>query len=600
MDNFDTNDISVTNTQNTNNDSDHPSAPTAPSTPTSPSAEQGTSKHPTDDEAASTGSSASEQPPASATTSVEQENDCDNATLDLYMRDAHGDPIPNLAFRVLDLGPRLSPGRATPTPKEVFKGKTDTKGRAPLISGLKVGTRFEVQVKKDDGSYKFAAIGPIAAQENTACLQSPKVRFEFSTLTHNGSAGQADKRKEDTIKSHNQKPEAKPNISRNPDVKPTVLEDRNESGHPTAIVKDGLQNMYGQHAFYTPVPNAGKSDLDKVKALIEFGMEQAGWVHTADTSATIIEKMKSGKYQIDGTKNANGFGASVHRCTKYVKIALWKAGYSHNNGDIAPLIAAAKDMGAALVNAGFTDITTQIPDARWAAPGDIIVYKQIGSDTSVGHIDIRSYDGYISDFFETYLPVTGFEVIGIYRKYYDPLPEIRMRAFLKVIRSREAETVMHKYGDDATYRAMPLSAKKGLLFEGFSMHPFENSEQKSTPSGAYGITLSTWRNYTHAKNKPERKNWVVVPSDEQKFSPKVQDRIAVAMMEQAGGYNYNNNHGKNALAHIRCGDIEKAVQLLNKNDWPSLPGGPQSRGYIMTQMMADYETFLSELTKHGK
>lgn len=282
-----------------------------------------------------------------------------------------------------------------------------------------------------------------------------------------------------------------------------------------------------------------------------------------------------------------------------MKIALWKAGYSHNNGDIAPLISAAKEMGPALVTAGFTNITATLPDGRWASPGDIIVYKQIGSDTGVGHIDIRSYDGYISDFFETYLPVTGFEVIGIYRKYYDSLPEIRVRAFLKVIRSREAETVMHKYGDDATYRAMPLSAKKGLLFDGFSTHPFEGAEQKSTPAGAYGITLSTWRNYTHAKNKQDSKNWVVVPSGEQQFSPKVQDRIAVAMMEQAGGYNYNNNHGKNALAHIRSGDIEKAVQLLNKNDWPSLPGGSQSRGYTMSQMMTDYETFLSQL-KHEK
>jgi muramidase (phage lysozyme) len=598
MDNVGTNDTSVTNAQNTNNDS--APASVTPSVQTSSSAAQSIEQHPADDGAAPTESSPKEQSLTSATTSVNHINDCDDATLDLYMRDAHGDPIPNLAFRVMDLGPTLPSGRMSLTPKEVFKGKTDARGRAPLISGLKVGTRFEVQIKKDDHSYKLAAIGPVVAQENTACLQSPKVRFEFSTLIHHGSAGHAEKRKEDTVKSHNQKPEEKPNISRHPDVRPTVLEERNKGGHPMAIVKDGLPNMYGQHAIYTAPPNAGKSDLEKVKALIEFGMEQAGWKHTEDTSAAIIEKMKSGKYQIAETKEANGYRHSVHKCTKYVKIAIWHAGYSHNGGDIAPKVSPARDMGPALVAAGFTDITATLPDGRWASPGDIIVYKQIGTDTAAGHIDIRSYDGYISDFFETYLPITGFEVLGIYRKYYDPLPEIRVRAFLKVIRSREAETVMQKYGDDATYRAMPLSAKKGLLFDGFSTHPFDGNERTSTPSGAYGITLSTWRNYTHAKNKSENKNWVVVPSGEQKFSPKVQDRIAVAMMEQAGGYNYDNNHGKNALAYIRCGNLEKALQLLNKNDWPSLPGGPQSRGYTMTQMMTDYETFLSELTKHGK
>ncbi len=514
------------------------------------------------------------------------------------MRDAHGDPIPNLAFRVLDLGPRLSPGRATPTPKEVFKGTTDTKGRAPLISGLKVGTRFEVQVKKDDGSYKFAAIGPIAAQENTACLQSPKVRFEFSTLTHNGSAGQADKRKEDTIKSHNQKPEAKPNISRNPDVKPTVLEDRNESGHPTAIVKDGLQNMYGQHAFYTPVPNAGKSDLDKVKALIEFGMEQAGWVHTADTSATIIEKMKSGKYQIAGTKNANGFGASVHRCNKYVKIALWKAGYSHNNGDIAPLIAAAKDMGAALVNAGFTDITTQIPDARWAAPGDIIVYEKIDDPHYVGHIDIRTYDGYLSDFFESYLPYSKFRVTGIYRKYFDPMPELRMLAFLKVIRYREAETVAKKYGDQATYRALPLAANMGLMFDSFNTHPFEGSASKFSASGAYGIRPSVWKGYALPDSKTPHPR-VPILGNAPKFSPAVQDRIATAIMELHLGQGYVANKGITELGLVRKGEIEKAANLLatrSPYQWTSLPGGTEAKKYSVSEMMSNYEKFLAELT----
>ena len=42
-----------------------------------------------------------------------------------------------------------------------------------------------------------------------------------------------------------------------------------------------------------------------------------------------------------------------------------------------------------------------------------------------GHIDIRTYDGYLSDFWDSYLPVSQFEVTGIYRKYHDPLPEKR-------------------------------------------------------------------------------------------------------------------------------------------------------------------------------
>jgi hypothetical protein len=58
---------------------------------------------------------------------------------------------------------------------------------------------------------------------------------------------------------------------------------------------------------------------------------------------------------------------------------------------------------------GFKDVTAEVPDARWAAAGDVIVYAW--SDTTWetrkekdpkspnhGHIDIRDYDFYISDF----------------------------------------------------------------------------------------------------------------------------------------------------------------------------------------------------------
>jgi muramidase (phage lysozyme) len=528
-----------------------------------------------------------------------EQPDSDDATLDLHVRDAHGDPIPNFEFRVIDRGPIRQLKNNPSKVREIFRGKTDATGRSPLITGLKLGTTFEIQVKKDDGTYKLAAIGPMSAQEMMACLKSPRVRFEFNTVSHQGSPGTADKKKQEIIKSHNQIADATPKISRNPDIRPSISTDRDKSGNPKAIIKDGLPNMYGQHNSRTDAPNIGKADIDKVKALIEFGMEQASWRHSDIPSAAIIEQMKSGRYQIAGTKEANGYRGSIGRCNRYVKIALWKAGYSHNNGDIDKNISPARDMGPALIRAGFTDITNQIPDARWAAPGDVIVYEKIGATNHVGHIDIRTYDGYLSDFFETYLPFTKFRVIGIYRKYYDPLPELRMRAFLKVIRSREAETVMKKYGDAATYRALPLSAKIGLMFDNFDTHPFAGATAESTASGAYGILVGTWRGYTVPDPKRYPNPPVPISRTGPRFSPTIQDRIAVASMELHLGQGYYANKGITELGLVRKGEIEKAASLLATKrpyQWTSLPGGTESK-YTVSEMMADYDRFLKELTE---
>lgn len=528
--------------------------------------------------------------------SREAEVESDAATLDLHVHDAHGDPIPNLEFRVIDRGPIRTLRSISAKPREVFRGKTDAGGRSPLITGLKLGTTFEIQVKKDDGTYKLAAIGPMETQDTLACLKSPKVRFDFNTVSHHGSAGTADKRKKEIIRSHTQAAEPIPQLSRNPDIRPSINMDRNKDGNPKAIIKDGFPNMYGQNNNRTSAPNNGKADIDKVRALIEFGMEQASWRHQDFTSAEIIEKMKSGRYQIAGKKEANGYRGSIGRCNRYVKIALWKAGYSHNNGDVDKNISPAKSMGPALIRAGFTDITNQIPDARWAAPGDVIVYEKIGANSHVGHIDIRTYDGYLSDFFETYLPFTKFRVIGIYRKYYDPFPELRMRAFLKVIRSREAETVMKKFGDTETYRALPLRANIGLTFDSFDTHPFADRTSKSTASGAYGILVSTWRGYTEPERFPNPP--VPILGTGPRFTPTIQDRIAVASMELHLGQGYYANKGVTELGLVRKGDIEKAASLLATRQpyqWTSLPGGTESK-YTVSEMMADYQRFLKELT----
>jgi muramidase (phage lysozyme) len=337
---------------------------------------------------------------------------------------------------------------------------------------------------------------------------------------------------------------------------------------------------------------------ERVKALIDFGMEQLTWVHPKTlVSQTIIEQMKRSTYTHENRPKALGYSKSIGRCAKYVKIALWKAGYIPSDGDFDPGTSSASKLGPGLLRAGFSDVTASLPDARWAAPGDVIVYQKIGAPDADGHIDIRTYDGYLSDFWDSYLPVSVFNVIGVYRKYFDPLPEKRLKAFLKVIRSREAETLFMSQGDAAAYRALPMSSfPRGTppqMFDNFKDHPYA-AEALRRPSGAYGITVDSWKRIL-AK-------WVSVPDGADRFSPVVQDRIAVALMDLHPGIGYGTagyqTTRTTSLGMVRLGRIEDAARQLSTINvqWSSLPGGSETRKYSMERMLGDYQKYLDELS----
>lgn len=56
------------------------------------------------------------------------------------------------------------------------------------------------------------------------------------------------------------------------------------------------------------------------------------------------------------------------------------------------------------------------------------------------------------------------------------------------------------------------------------------------------------------------------------------------------------NH--NVLALVREGKIEEAAHILATKkhiQWPSLPGGEQSRGFANEKMILEYNKFLKDL-----
>lgn len=529
-------------------------------------------------------------PDATAPKPEDKEPEQETASLDLVVFDLKHHPIPNMTLRVINTT------EPNVRKKVIFDGSTDAKGKIPTIENLPVGAVFEVQIKRDTGEYKHSATGKIeVAAAHTANLQIPRQRFEFATASHEGKPGLAEETVKALVAKHNQTPESTPNISRNPpDKKPEVTLERNKDGNPVVIVKDGQKNMMGTNAAKVPFAKVGTTDVEKVNALIEFAMEQITWEHPGSkTTDIILREMRAGTYKkTKRTKgDGKGYSQSLRACNKYVKVAL---GYCNFGGEDGP--PPAHKMGPALEAVGFKNIIKDLPDARWAAPGDVIVYLDKKNPENAGHIDIRTYDGYVSDFWDSYLPVSGYIVTGIYRKYFDPLPEKRMRAFLKVIRSREAHTLFHQSGDEATYAALPLtSVKKGepISFTSFAKHPFPDAP-KGYPSGAYGITAPTWRLYLP--------KWVEPAKNEDKFSPKIQDRIAVAIMDMHPGQGWGaadyQTQLPTSLALVRMGKIEEAAKQLaigRKRQWPSLPGGDQTNNYSTSEMLADYEKFYAEL-----
>jgi muramidase (phage lysozyme) len=531
----------------------NPSAESTPDKQTQPGSQ--------DQPAAKVESSASAEPSQAEATQP-------TASVEIVVFDSHHHPIPNLVMRVLDMNQKQA------SKKILLEGKTNSKGALPVMENLPLGTRFEVQIKNDAGTYSFSAVGKVEVQgEHTQNIQIPRQRFEFTTYSHDGPPGKAEEKRQELVKRHNQQPADQPNITRNSPVKkPEVVMERSKDGNPVAIITQGFKNMVGINSPAVPVPNAGKEDLEKVQALIAFSTEQASWKYDDKfTSSTIVGKMKNSTLEKPDSKDP---ATSAHKCNKYVKVALWKAGYSGDT-EAGPGISPAKDMGPALEKAGFQNVTKDIPDGRWAAPGDVIVYTKKGGGASAdGHIDIRTYDGYISDFIGAKLPVSGFEVTGIYRRFCDPLPERRMHAFLEVIASRETK------GIDVAKAPYALNTPiDGSKFStDLKSHPWVGLElpesikkgKSSTAAGRFQLTLTAWREAI------ERGNTL---SD---FSEVNQKRLAVIRLEYRG-----------ALGFVRKGDVEAAVAKL-KSEWVTLPGGADAKGYSLEEMKVDFTKFLDE------
>ena len=416
-------------------------------------------------------------------------------------------------------------------------------------------------------------------------------------------------------------------ISGKAEVKPKLEKGRDENGNPLAVITQKAVdwwnswrmptfNLWGTPASAakggtvpaTPV-KVDAEMVKKVEALLAFAREQTEYLYTEGT-AGVLASMGKGTFK--HKKEEKESYISLGLCYTYVKVALTrakiidgvlgaqKASATQTDAEHYAMQLSASQAGPALIAKGFKDVTAEVPDARWAAAGDVIVYawsdttweqrkKKDPKGPNHGHIDIRDYDFYISDFIplpparsghprwfkerpkdaSRQYPAQGkfypeYVNIRIYRKAFDPLPIQRIRAFLRCIREFECQA---EKDDSKRYQMLNAPLPSGdRRFSSYKTHPWDGQGKPvkgSTAAGAYQILSGTWQEIFE--------KGLIEPKGD-RFSPMIQDRIAVMKLEDRG-----------VLHLIRTGRIKEALELKGPNgslalpsEWTSLPGGKEN------------------------
>lgn len=314
--------------------------------------------------------------------------------------------------------------------------------------------------------------------------------------------------------------------------------------------------------------------MGKLQKLIEFEEYHVGLIYPKVSGGITANALKQYRNSNESCFAPKEKGASQHHCLAYVKVALYQSGYiSKVTGT-----EKAKNSGADWLAESFQDVTSEflqvevngivMPDIVWALPGDVIVYKKISDPDSDGHIDIRTYHGYGSDFI---WPGRGgfpdcniYQPIGIYRKDSDLKAGKRLQAFLRIL--REYETDGYEKQGLNPYKAIYSGGRQKKTFDDFSQHPFTEEKAANTPAGAYQIVAKTYN-----KNIVPSMHWPT------RFDPEMQDRAAVFLM-QGRAVKPMGDVRRTALGYLYEDNIQGMIEDCKLyNEWSCLPNGKDQK-----------------------
>lgn len=432
----------------------------------------------------------------------------------------------------------------------------------------------------------------------------------------------------------------------------SLSQDQAAQGHPKV-------NPLSSPATAAPGEKLCATDLARLQALVDFAEKQAEFdylPYKGKGGATVNVLYEYAK------KDAPAFDKKLPNkplglCQVYVKVALFKAGYTNGPG----WEGQAKTSGKDWLKYGFTDVSNALPkieityenvlspldwpqaeshvkkkaelkklqeekkkqkskmteeemaaaeknipsmpekkkevkyiqpDLMYTLPGDVIVYEQVDPVelAPAGHVDIRTYHGFVSDFSWQLIPSLGgrtktgkrFRVTGVYRKISDTMAMARVSAFLRILREHEAK------GFKEPYRALrfdPSANPPHIIFDDFSTHPYVK-EKKNKPAGAYQIKLDTWEEIT--------KGMIGWPID---FSPVMQDRIAIFLLQRRP-YSTTPHPRRSALGYIMEGRVEDAINNASLwNEWSCLPGGGRESQMSMDRLKLLFNQYEQEYSK---
>jgi muramidase (phage lysozyme) len=250
--------------------------------------------------------------------------------------------------------------------------------------------------------------------------------------------------------------------------------------------------------------------------------------------------------------------------------------------------------------------TIEQPDLLHTLPGDLIVYETVmkgldphSSSPSLdypGHVDIRTYHGFYSDFVSAYpLAVLGnsggrnvYKVIGVFRNISDTMALARVEAFLRIIREY---AVGEKSPEDRDQSYKVLSYDKDnkekpivWIEGGLGTHP--GGDTNDISSGAYQLKYRIWN------DSIKRMGWP------RTFEGKMQDRVVMYLLQSTPGPMLDDAHSPrhSALGYIMEGDLDMAVnepKLIKL--YPFLPGGKKEQ-LTMTALNTKFKQYLQEIT----
>lgn len=552
-------------------------------------------------------SRSTEIPPAAHSSEIEPDSEnFHQGSLQLAVIDNIGHAIPGLKMKLMLKN------------SVIFMGEADKDGII-FVENLPIGETLEIHVKTDDGDYKQIALAMIGARENVASLRSPKTKIELTSIYHQGEPGKAGLEKEEVVQKHNQIPKVEPEITGEQQRKPSVKEERNEKGHPIARVSYGLPDWFGlnrinpiqwseiKRALQNSSPGSAKKEggstilgapsaLDHLNRLVAFSEKQAGWKYPEkDTSETIVAKMRR---QVLETPSTKSLQKSTGYCNKYVKIALAYAEYGISGEIVGKGISPARLMGNELTKAGFANVSDRLGkfeamvgenkveqiDLTYALPGDVIVYLDLSNPTASGHIDIRTYHGFISDFIwpgrNGFPDLKKYKTLGVYRQYSDEVSLARVKAFLKILREHEAK------GFKDPYRALRYDPSKGrnshVTFDDLSHHP--SDKRSNSPAGAYQIKYNTFNAVVDVTGWPST------------FTEKDQDRIAIYLLQ--GRRVKDRSPSRTALGYILEGKVEQAVKETKLwLEWSCLPSEGKESQMSMDELKKKFVDYTEEFCK---